>query len=278
MTAARRSLAGAVLGVLLASAVHAGAWTPPRATAYTRFSVERFTADEGFDAEGEVVPFEFDGRYTDDTLKLYGEFALRDELALIASIPLQSIEYENRFESGATDGLGDFELGLRLRFVDRPVVVSFQALVRVPGHYEGEPRLPLGYDQYDAEGRLLLGQSLAAGRIYYGLEAAYRWRDREPADEWRYLVELGGLLTRRLYARTKLEAIESAENAEDVRDVFGNPVLRFESELRRIETTLGYRFARNLGVEVAWNPILDGRSTAKGTTWSLALVWQARLP
>ena len=273
MTLRWGTLAAIALFLLPQVEAVAGAWNLPRGATYFKVSFSGFVAENEFDADGNVLPFDFEGRYRDRNLVLYGEHGLSDGVALIGSIPLMSIEYENLFEAGETDGLGDFDLGVRVGVAERAAVLSFQGIVKVPGQYEGEPRLPLGNDQYDVEGRFLVGQSLLRGRLYYGVEAGYRWREREPSDEWRYKLELGGSITRRLCARAKLDGIVSARNADDVRDVFGNPVLRYEAELQRVEVSAGYAAGNNPTVEVSWAPIFAGRNTAKGTTWSAAVIW-----
>jgi len=264
------ALAGAVMSALPAAA---GAWTLPEHGHYHKVSLSAFASDTEFDAEGEPQPFQFDGEYSDETLTYYGEFWLRDDLTLIASVPFKRIRYENFLERGTTQGLFDIELGARWRFVERPVVVSLQCLTKLPGVYDEDDRLPLGNGQADVELRVLLGHAPGRGRVYYGVEAAYRYRAEEPSDEWRWLLEVGGAIARRVYARAKLDGIESANNADDVQDVFGNPVATLSAEVVRLETTLGLRLGPRWSGEATWAPILDGRSTADGTTVFLAGVY-----
>ena len=251
----------------------AGAWTAPQGGAYNKFSISAFRSDSEFDAAGEKQPFQFEGEFTDATLTYYGEFGVRADLTLTASVPFKRIHYENFLEQGTAQGLYDVELGARWRFVERPCVVSLQGIAKIPGAYDEDDRLPLGNGQADFEMRLLFGQAPGRGRLYYGVEGGYRYRAEAPSDEWRWLVELGGAISRRVYARAKLDGIESADNADDVRDVFGNPVATLSAEIVRLEVTLGLGLGRRWSAEATWAPILDGRSTADGATAYLAAIY-----
>lgn len=251
----------------------AGAWTAQKGASYHKLSLNYFTANTEYDASHDEQPFELEGRFTDKNLTYYGEYGIVDRLTLFGSIPYKSIHYENLFEEGDTSGIADVEIGLRVRLAARGAFVfSIQGLAKVPGGYDGDDPLPLGNDQVDGELRLLAGTSALGGRIYFGGEVAYRYRSREPSDEWRFLAELGGNFTKRFYGRLKLDEVRSVENQDDVRDVFGNPLAQLASELRRGELTLGVSFSKHLSGEASWAPIVYGTSIAKGATYSLAVV------
>lgn len=262
-----------LLAALAGGSAHAGAWTAPRGSSYHKLSLNYFTASSGFDAAHDEQPFELAGRFTDKNLTYYGEYGIVDRLTLFGSLPFKSIHYENSFERGTASGIADVEIGLKAKLAGQgPFVFSLQGLAKVPGGYDGADRLPLGNDQVDGELRLLAGTSALRGRIYFGGETAYRYRSKAPSDEWRFLVEIGGSFTKSFYGRLKLDEIRSAENQDDVRDVFGNPLAQLASELRRAELTLGASFSKHWSGEAGWAPIVYGTSIAKGATYSLAVV------
>ncbi len=269
-------IAAACLILALATAVpaHAGAWTVPKGGWYHKLSATYFAADSEFDTSHDEQPFELEGRFTQANLIYYGEYGIIDSLTAVWSIPLRKVHYTNLFEEGETTGIADVELGLRVRLAAKnSFFFSFQGLFMVPGGYDGADTLPLGNDQNSAEARLLMGASALGGRIYFGGEAAYRYRSQEPSDEWRFLVELGGNFSKVFYGRLKLSEIRSLENQDDIRDVFGNPLVQFASELRGAELTLGARLSKRWSGEASWLPIVYGRSIAKGDTWVLAAVY-----
>jgi len=259
--------------VAAAAPARAGAWTAKRGGSYHKVSLNYFTANTGFDASHDEQAFELEGRFTDKNLTYYGEYGIVGRVTLFGSLPFKSIHYENLFEAGTTSGVADVEIGLRVRLAARNAFVfSLQGLAKVPGGYDGADRLPLGNDQVDGELRLLAGTSALRGRIYFGGEAAYRYRGQAPSDEWRFLAEIGGSFTRRFYGRLKLDEVRSVGNQDDVRDVFGNPLAQLASELRRGELTLGVGFSKHWGGEASWAPIVYGTNIAKGSTYSLAVV------
>lgn len=264
----------AAVAFAIASPARAGAWTAPLGRSYHKVSVSYFGADSEFDVRHEERPFELEGKFTDTTVSYYGEYGIVDRLTVFGTLPLKQIHYANLFEEGTTSGVADVELGLRLRLAVRgPFVLSLHGLVKVPGGYDGSDRLPLGNDQVDGELRFLAGTSALKGRLYFGGEAAYRYRGQAPSDEWRFLFEIGGTFTQSFYGRLKLDEVRSAENQDTVLDVFGNPLAQLSSELRRAEFTLGVQFSKHVSGEASWAPIYYGTSIAKGATYSLAVVW-----
>ncbi len=106
------------------------------------------------------------------------------------------------------------------------------------------------------------------------LEAGYRWRAKSPSDEFRYLVETGSDLGKNFYARAKLDAIVSMDNADDVVDVYGNPTTPWEYDLAKLDVTIGYQLMKAWGIELEYAPALWGENTAKGATWTLAVTFQ----
>ena len=86
-----------VLIVLGSIGVHPGfgqAWLPPKGHAYVKLSLSDVTASEQYRFDGEVKPYadnvEGDA-FFDESLYLYGEFGLTDNLALVALIPYKTI-------------------------------------------------------------------------------------------------------------------------------------------------------------------------------------------
>ena len=260
-----------ILAIGTAIPAHAGAWTAPKGSWYHKLAATYFTANSEFDTSHVEQPFKLEGEFTQANLIYYGEYGIVDSLTAVWSVPFRSVRYSNSFEKGETTGFADVELGLRVKLAaTRSFVFSFQGLFIVPARYDGADTLPLGNDQNNAEARLLAGASALRGRIYFGGEAAYRYRAHEPSDEWRFLVEVGGTFTKTLYGRLKLSEVKSVENQDDVRDVFGNPLARYASEVREAEVTLGVHLSKRWAGEASWLPIVYGRSVAKGETFSLA--------
>lgn len=153
--------------------------------------------------------------------------------------------------------------------------VSIQGLLKIPEAYDESDDVPLGNGQYDLEFRLLYGQSLyplLPG--YCNLEAGYRFRWEEPADEFRYLIEVGIDISPKTYARVKLDGILCMGNENRRLDINGNPSATEDYDLGKLDICLGYKISQTYGVELAYMPSVYGKNTAVGTTWTLAVVIQ----
>lgn len=244
---------------------YAGAWTQPKGHSYHRFagsyyvSTEAFSGNTGFDS------------FEDYTVSYYGEAGVAKGLNLFASLPYRRALNRNFGEPIRQSGVGDAEIGLRLRLLEKPLVVSAQAAFKAPYFYNADAALPLGNGQEDLELRMLAGKSI--GRLgYLGAEIGFRKRLGAPTDEVRYLVEYGGDITRRSYVRTKLDGTLSTSSTKPVLDPGGNPRFPLAFNLARLETTLGWRFSKKVAMELTTTTTPFGANTIKGTTFEGAVV------
>jgi protein XagA len=249
---------------------HAGAWTPDAGSAYQKLAFNFFRSDASFSA-GQDRRQGFK-EFTNTNLTYYLEYGIRDGLAFFGSLPAERLTQRTKGRNEVeTFGFGDVDLGLRYRLWNRGVVFSTQFLFKAPYLYDRGNRLPLGNGQEDLEGRLLLGRSL--GRLgYFGLEGGYRYRRGAPSDEFRYLVEYGFNATDRVYLRAKRDSISAIGNGEKVDGGRGNPQLRNEFDLGKLELTAGYGFTKIWFGEFTFTPNLYGRNTLRGENFQLAVV------
>ena len=263
----------AAVAALSSSIAAAGAWVPKPGSGYSKLSYTYFEADDVF---GEVEDFD---EFIGQNYAYYGERGLeRSNWAMFGTVLLQDLEQTNPAgEETSSFGVGDVELGLRYQWTkDSPWVFSNAAIVKLPWFYNQDDQLPRGNGQLDWEFRALLGRSI--GRLgYFGLEAGYRFRTEEPSDEIRYLVEYGFNLTPNLYFRTKLDGIESANNADEDNSGdggSGNATLTPEFDLAKHEITLGWNFNRRKsgnqpGVEFTYTNDAYGDNTIQGESYQL---------
>ncbi len=262
----------AIASLLLAGAFtncHAGAWTLPEGKIYDKASLNYYSANPAF---------------TDTNLGNYLEYGLTDNLSLVNSIYFKRIKNDyytpatGVTTTSTTSGIADIEIGLKHKLAEGNYgVLSHQALLKLPGLYDKNCGLPLGNGQFDAEYRVLYGLSL--WRLFPGyanLEAGYRYRAEAPADEFRYLVEIGADITSRFYARVKLDAIVSMNNADKVADQSGNPTTIFQYDLQKLDTALGYKLTDTWGLELGYTPTLYAKNTADGTNYSVGITYLLR--
>ncbi len=253
--------------------VFGGAWTPQEGGMYNKFQFNYYWATKSFNSNSKRV--DSGGKFEDKNFTYYGEYGLKDNLTLIASLPFKQIS--NRLDDGEktkTTGLGDVDFAVKYRlYKGESAVVSVQGLVKIPEAYDKNRALPLGNGQYDVEARLLFGKSLYPLPLYFGLELGYRWRFQAPADEFKFLAELGYSVTDKFYLRTKLDTTVSAQNSDKVPGFELNPTLSLDYNLLKWEFTAGYRFSKALGVEFTFTPDVWGRNISAGRNLQLALFY-----
>ena len=260
----RLTVMTATAGILIPGYCFAGAWTLPEGKVYDKVSVNRYTSEPEF---------------TDANLGNYIEYGLTDTLSIINSIYYKQIR--NTFTiSGTTTtttttGISDIEIGLKHKLAEGPNgIFSQQLLVKIPGAYDKNSILPLGNGQVDVEYRVLYGLSLWRWFPgYANFEAGYRYRAEAPSDEFRYLAEIGTDITNRLYARVKLDGIRSMNNADSTANITGNPTTGPQFDLQKLDTALGYKLTDAWGLEFGYTPTLYAKYTAKGTTYSVGIIY-----
>jgi hypothetical protein len=254
----------------------AGAWTLPQGKHYLRIAYNYYKTDDRFADGGGRADFEKNGDFLDTNASFYLEYGLFPRLSLVGNFVYKYLEYEDDGIDSKTYGLGDMEVAARyLLLAPKGGALSLQGLVKIPEAYDETDTVPLGNGQYDVEVRLLYGHSLYPVLPgYVNVEAGYRFRFEEPADEFRYLVEVGGDFTKHLYGRVKLDGILGMGNGDDDRDAFGNPTATEAYDLGKLDICLGYKITKRYAVELGCTPSLYGKNTAAGTTWSVAFVIQ----
>ncbi|MBU0994887.1 MAG: hypothetical protein KJ737_20540 [Proteobacteria bacterium] len=256
--------------------VSAGAWPQEKGKSYHRLAGNYYFSDKDFNSGGDSQSVKDNGEFTEYSLNYYGEYGILDTLTLFGSLYYKDIERDDDYMNYKTNGVGDVDLGLRFQlYSGKPGVFSLQGLIKIPAFYDDNDEMPLGNGQYDYELRLMYGRSLwPVIPGYMNIEAGYRIRDEDPSDEFRYLVEIGSDLGKKCYARAKLDALVSMENADNQTDEFGNPTSTLEYDLAKLDMTLGFKITPALGLELGYTPALWGKNTAKGTTWTFAVSFQ----
>ncbi len=271
-----RANSGILATTILAAAIfsnqaQAGAWVAEKGKGYTKVGVSDYSATDFF---GEQPDFgEFDGT----SVSFYGEYGLGNNWGVYTSALYQDIEQTTASgETTSNSGLGDLDIGLKYQWQANPFVLSTSFAVKLPYLYDEDDALPLGNGQEDYEFRVLLGKSLNQYG-YLGFELGYRFRSGEPSDEIRYLIEYGVNLSDNLYFRTKLDGIESANNADDFTTLTGNLSRTPEFDIGKLELTAGWNFGKaddsgkRWGAEITYTDDIFGDETLEGDGFQIGL-------
>lgn len=257
-----------ISSVILLSAVFSpitlsGAWVPEVGSGYNKFAIANYDANELFDDKNAFV--DFSGK----NYSYYGEFGVAENWAVYGTLlyqDLKQIQANNVLTESS--GFGDMEIGVRYQWQAKPFVLSTSLLAKLPYLYDETDSLPRGNGQNDYEFRVLIGRSLNEYG-YFGVEVGYRFRDEEPSDEYRYLLEYGISVTDNFYLRTKIDGNLSAGNSDTVTNN-SNLSLNSEFDLGKAEFTAGWNFGNSnnassrWGIEVTYRKDLYGENTLKG--------------
>ena len=260
----------AAILLTLSSHAHAGAWVLDKGKSYNKVGFSDYSADEFFGENADL------GEFEGTSISYYGEWGLGNNFGIFTSVLFQDIEQTNSIgEAVSNDGLGDVDIGIKYQWQAAPFVLSTQLLAKLPYLYDEDDDLPLGNGQEDIEAKVLIGKSLGAAG-YFGVEFGYRVRTDAPSDEFRYLIEYGVSFTENLYFRTKLDGIESANNADSSFDENGNLSLTNEFDIGKLELTLGWNFGKpsdngQWGAEATYTEDLFGDNTLEGNGFQLAV-------
>jgi len=280
-----------VLATLSAEQGLAGAWTQARGKFYSRLAYEQYSADEYYNENGDTIGYspgdskKRNFEYDEDLTSLYLEYGVTDKLTLVASLNYKEAEWRYKAGSGVavdkvakTAGPGDQELGVKYQLLTTENgVLSIQGMYKTPEGYDeddtGALEIQRGDAQEDYDVRLLYGQSLypmIPG--YFNMEAGYRLRAQEPADEFRYVLEVGVDFTSWFYGRVKLDGSANLGNSDDslgtIADINTNGN---EVNIGKLDMALGFKITDHLGLEAVYRPELYGENTTKGYSLGLAL-------
>ena len=175
----------------------------------------------------------------------------------------------------SSTGIGDVRGSVKLRLVQRPLVLSALDTVKVPtGEYRNvDGLIPVGEGQWDFDLGLSAGRSLWPRAIYINADLGYRFRranaavDRDPGDEWFCSAECGWA------------SVVSPAYDGQVRDAARRPAREFgglanRSQIKRIRyasAVVYFDMDQRTYVEVGARISLGGRNYPAGTQWIAAL-------
>jgi len=180
-----------MLGVLVTpTAALAGAWTLPEGTGQWLATVTGSTSTSAFDTGGNLTSTPRYNKLDADGLVEYG---VTDRLTAIFQTGLQHIDIAPPTDASRT-GLDYTDFGARYQFWQADGwVVSGQALLEIPGTTDTSNPAAVGYTDFEADLRLLVGKGFMLGTMpaFVDLEVAQRQRGDGAPNEFRADGTLG---------------------------------------------------------------------------------------
>lgn len=202
----------------------AGAWTQPRGAGYYKVASQVVRGSDLRDGAGASMRIPLLAEYT---LSVYAEHGLRDDLTLVAYLPLFKRITLNRqvgrpsgfvyFGGDAVNGIADAEVGLRYRLWQAGnTAVSAGVLLGLPlGDSEQPNGLFTGDGEMNQRLALQLGHSLYPAPAYLGVDLGYDNRQKGYADAIHYAAEAGITFRRRVTAILHVSGRQSLDNGDD---------------------------------------------------------------
>lgn len=178
------------IAALSPAEVSAGAFTLQEGEAKLFVSGLLTSGDQYFDRGGRLRPR---ASYRKYDLQGFLEHGFRDGLTLIASTTLERI-YVIDSDRARRDGLGRSEFGLRARLLqENGWIVSAQGSVVIAGAKRNDGVAAIGEtdDQFDVRGLVARTFDVFGKPAFLDLQAGYRFRSAEPADEARFDATFG---------------------------------------------------------------------------------------
>jgi hypothetical protein len=226
--------------------------------------------DSFFDGSGGRAELPYTITQTDLILGL--EHGLTDRMTLTALLPY------SRSERAAlageldpievNDGASDLRLGLRWRLSgDGATQYGLVFGVKWPGDYTPDVINAPGDGNFDAE--ILATAARQLGKLTISADGGFRYRNGNPANEIVLRLEPSYLLGTRIILFGGLEWIDSLGGIPIEEISATLPFSRIEEDLLQVSSGAFYSFSQRFGAFAAWSTTLDGRSTARGSRWTL---------
>jgi hypothetical protein len=113
-------------------------------------------------------------------------------------------------------------------------------------------------------------KELSHHHLFWDAEAAYRYRNGAPADQFRSDGTLGLEFTHHLMALAQVFAIKGLQDGQPV-TANSNPNTQSDFDLYKAQPSLVIMLGHGTSLQGAWNDAFAGRNTGNGSSVILAL-------
>lgn len=214
------------------------------------------------------------GSYHKRELGIFAEYGLTDDYTIGFQPTYQWIQTRGSGGTNRDDDLGDTSLFLRKRlWHDDYNLFSLQGLVTIPGPYDRNTPAALGYGQSDLELRGLFGHS---GKwkdkdYFLDVQAAYRKRFDDPADEMRFDLTAG------IKPKAGWMLLAQSFNTVGLRNESGNSFLTANGpdyDIYKLRLSVVKNITDNLSLQIGGETEYYGRNTSTGNTLVVS-IWRS---
>ena len=173
-------------------------------------------------------------------------------------------------------GIMDTWVRYKWQFRDQSLDAAVLTGVKIPGSYNKNTLNAPGEGQFDLEAGVSAGQYLEAPRVYWSVDAVYRFRLGAPADEFVITVDAGRIFTDRINTRvfyTKIDSTGGAglQNTPLAGGTGSFNALEVDKDLAGIG--IHYRVGTSREVIFSYVNMLDGKNTLDTDEFFLTYVF-----
>lgn len=184
--------------LLWQTSVYAGAWVREQGSGYIQLSFTYLKSNSLFN-KTEPDPLFLNRKVTDNTLGLYGEYGITDDLTVIGYVPwkfmvtdneiLESNFISDTLPSGRLSAFGNSFFILKQKLIQKKHALTAQLRIEAPIDNVDITGLSSGYNNWVFHPSLLLGRGY--NRWYYSIDAGFRFRTNNYSNEFYGNLELG---------------------------------------------------------------------------------------
>ena len=202
-----------------------GPWTQEKGKFYTQFSLSTIPSYSELFGDPD---YEINGKITDNTLQLYGEYGISDKTTVIVNLPLKIISLNDYiYNNPAIDCIGDcsenidytktsfgnIEIGLKHNFYKKDWLLSgqFSVEANTSSFYENSG-IRTGYDAFTFTPLFLSGKSF--GNSYLQTFIGAKIRTNNYSSNFKIGGEYGGKISKHIWLIGFLDMEKSFNNGD----------------------------------------------------------------
>lgn len=210
---------------LMAISLFAGGWVEPKGGFYIKLDQSFLKATAYYDPQGNRIPIRTVGTYT---TSLYARYGVHKKVTLFAYVPFlvrntlnETVgrQTDRTLQSGvAKNGFGDMNIGAQYGFYQKHgLALSLSGMLGIPSGSTSDPNGLFTGDgefnqllQFDAGYGKGIGKQVIYGNVYLG----FNNRTKGFSEEFRWGLEIGATLWKRVFIALKADGIESFQNGD----------------------------------------------------------------
>lgn len=255
-------------------------WTKKKNEGYVQLS---YTTISGYDELFGDPDYSTYGKYSDNTVQLYGELGVSDKTTLFANLPLKIISIDNFLDPRLScinceqdfneTALGNIQLGVKHNFYNKNnwVVSGLIAVEANTSNYEELSGIRTGYDAWSLTPLFLAGKSF--GNSYFQSFIGVDVRTNGYSSNFKIGGEYGGKIFKNIWLIGFLDVVKSFENGDVVLPISNNFTGLYvnDQEYGGFGAKVIYEFHKNFGLNAGFGGAFFGNNVAKAPSLSLGL-------